>query len=620
VEKVLQQGEVVGLANHTILVNRIGHEYPIIDNGTPIHDVEGQVSGVVLVFRDQTEERAAQLRLRESEARFRAIFEDAALGIFQASPDGTYRLMNRTFARMYGYDSPEEMTAAITSIQHDLYIRPEERERWTLQLDEVDALQGIEVENRRRDGSSVWVSLNVRAVRGQQGELLYYEGSIEDITQRKHALAALAEQHASLNALLESSSSPIFSLDREYRYLNFNQAHAAVMKALYGAEIMHGHSIKEYMSIAEDWKTAQVNIDRALQGENVLEQAFSGEPGRERRYFEVNHHPVRSLDGEVFGVSVFARDLTEHLQAEERQRWLTGILERSLNEIYAFDPQTLRFSFANQGALKNLGYSLEEITVLTPLDIKPLIDSEEFEVLAAPLRTGQQESVLFETLHQRKDGSRYEALILLQLLPSETGQQFLAIGLDVSESRQAEQKLLESEERYRQLFESMAEGVVMHEIVNDAAGAPVDYRILDCNPAFTRHTGLEPAMLLGKLASEAYGAGEAPYLETYARVVRSGRVERFETFFEPLGRHFEISASPWGENGFVTLFSDISERRQQEDKLKTQMSELRRWYEATLGREQRVIELKREVNEILTTSGQPSRYKSTGSDASPDSG
>jgi PAS domain S-box-containing protein len=179
---------------------------------------------------------------------------------------------------------------------------------------------------------------------------------------------------------------------------------------------------------------------------------------------------------------------------------------------------------------------------------------------------------------------------------------------------------LESEERYRQLFESMAEGVVMHEIVNDAAGAPVDYRILDCNPAFTRHTGLEPAMLLGKLASEAYGAGEAPYLETYARVVRSGRVERFETFFEPLGRHFEISASPWGENGFVTLFSDISERRQQEDKLKTQMSELRRWYEATLGREQRVIELKREVNEILTTSGQPSRYKSTGSDASPDSG
>jgi PAS domain S-box-containing protein len=148
-------------------------------------------------------------------------------------------------------------------------------------------------------------------------EQAYLEGSIMDITERKRVEAQLAERHATLNAILESTTTPVFSLDRDYRYTSFNSAHVAVIKALYGAKIEIGQSMLEYLAVPEDREEARKNLDRALRGEQVVESAYSGEPGRTRRYFEVAHNPIWGTAGEVIGVSVFASDITERKQAEE---------------------------------------------------------------------------------------------------------------------------------------------------------------------------------------------------------------------------------------------------------------------------------------------------------------
>ena len=122
------------------------------------------------------------------------------------------------------------------------------------------------------------------------------------------------------------------------------------------------------------------------------------------------------------------------------------------------------------------------------------------------------------------------------------------------------------EDRLRGLFESMNEGVVLHEIVHDDQGKAVDYRILEVNPAFTAQVGIPRQAAVGALASELYGAGEAPYLELYAAVAETGKPTSFRTYFPPLDQHFEISVFSPLKGRFATIFLDITPLvRAQED-------------------------------------------------------
>jgi PAS domain S-box-containing protein/putative nucleotidyltransferase with HDIG domain len=126
-----------------------------------------------------------------------------------------------------------------------------------------------------------------------------------------------AERNAELSRILEGTSSPVFSLNREYRYVAFNRGHALAMRALYGAEIEIGRSLLDYMTVARDRETARTNLDRALAGEQLLESAPSGEEPGSRRHYDVSHDPVLARDGSVIGVAVFAADVTERRRAEE---------------------------------------------------------------------------------------------------------------------------------------------------------------------------------------------------------------------------------------------------------------------------------------------------------------
>jgi len=138
---------------------------------------------------------------------------------------------------------------------------------------------------------------------------------------------------------------------------------------------------------------------------------------------------------------------------------------------------------------------------------------------------------------------------------------------DITDSRRAEEALRESEERFRSLYDAMSEGVCLHEIIYDDFGDAVDYRILDVNPACEAITQLKRQNVVGKKASEVYGTGEPPHLETYARVAKTGEPAAFESYSEPMDKHFSISVFSPGEGRFATVFTDISARRQAEDAL-----------------------------------------------------
>ncbi|HOU15074.1 MAG TPA: PAS domain S-box protein [Anaerolineae bacterium] len=166
-----------------------------------------------------------------------------------------------------------------------------------------------------------------------------------DVTDLKRAEAALKAQYSTLRGIIDSANALIFSVDRQYRYTSFNQGHAAIMKALYGAEIEIGHSLLDYMTVQEDRETAQGNLDRALAGEPLVEEAYSGEELRSRRYFRVSHSPIKDEAGMIIGVAVLAQDMTERKLAEEAlhrsNRELRAISNCNQVLLRAVDEQTL---------------------------------------------------------------------------------------------------------------------------------------------------------------------------------------------------------------------------------------------------------------------------------------
>ncbi len=120
-------------------------------------------------------------------------------------------------------------------------------------------------------------------------------------------------------------------------------------------------------------------------------------------------------------------------------------------------------------------------------------------------------------------------------------------------------------ERFTALFEHMQEGVALHEVICDAEGRPVDYRILDINGQYEQHTGLRRADVAGKLASAVYGTGAPPYLEEFCSVGMGGPPRRIDLYFPPLERHFSISVAPLGPKAFATIFSDVTLSKKQAD-------------------------------------------------------
>ncbi|MEW6262144.1 MAG: PAS domain S-box protein [Thermodesulfobacteriota bacterium] len=173
----------------------------------------------------------------------------------------------------------------------------------------------------------------IRLMEQLSGDLAYGIISLRTRAERKRAEDALNKQYTTLRNIIDSVNAPIFSLDRQYRYTSFNEAHAAVMKALYGAEIEMGRSLLGYMTVTEDRETAKRNLDHTLSGERLVEEAYSGEEAGSRQYFQVSHSPIKTGD-EVIGVAVIAQNLTERKQAEEK-------IKQQLDELMRWHEITL---------------------------------------------------------------------------------------------------------------------------------------------------------------------------------------------------------------------------------------------------------------------------------------
>lgn len=172
----------------------------------PLHDAVGNVIGLLGTVEDVTERKAAEEALLLAEQKYRSIFENAVEGIFQTTENGHYLTANPMLAKIYGYDSPADLMANLVSIEQQLYVDSSRRQDFVRQVQEQGAVWGFESQIYRKDGSIIWISENARAIWNEAGELLGYEGTVEDITVRKQAEQELHQRDSLLQGVAEATN------------------------------------------------------------------------------------------------------------------------------------------------------------------------------------------------------------------------------------------------------------------------------------------------------------------------------------------------------------------------------------------------------------------------------
>ena len=172
------------------------HQLPI-DGRLIDEEVRVVVTGeneVLVMVRDISDRKQAEEALRIAEENYRSIFENALEGIFQSSPEGRFINVNPAMARIYRYDSPQEMIDTIKNISTQIYVDPTDQSEFQRQLEEHDQVNDFEYRVYQKDGDIIWIQEDARAVRDNTGQLLYYEGMIQDITDRKRREDELRRQ------------------------------------------------------------------------------------------------------------------------------------------------------------------------------------------------------------------------------------------------------------------------------------------------------------------------------------------------------------------------------------------------------------------------------------------
>lgn len=163
-----------------------------LDQGSSICDERANTIRMVGAFQDVTEGLHAEEALLKAEQRYRDIFENAGEGIFQTTPEGRYLVVNPTLARIHGFDSPAEMVSSLSDISREVYVEPSRRQEFKALLEKQGYVRDFESQIFRRDRTKIWISINARVVRDELGNALYYEGTAQDINQRRLAEAMSA--------------------------------------------------------------------------------------------------------------------------------------------------------------------------------------------------------------------------------------------------------------------------------------------------------------------------------------------------------------------------------------------------------------------------------------------
>jgi diguanylate cyclase (GGDEF)-like protein/PAS domain S-box-containing protein len=232
-----------------------GHTIWVSERGYPIFDEFGQVQALEGYIQDISDRKNVEDSLKKAEARYRSIFENAIEGIFQSTLDGQYLVANPALASIYGYASSEELIYALNNIQHQLYVLPTRREEFVNEIATKGKVQNFQSQIYRKDKSIIWISENARLVYDKDNQPIYYEGTVEDITELKNHAVEI-EYQATHDHLTGLPNRYILN-DRLQQSINFAHRYQSMLAVVFvdldQFKIINdsmGHSVGDQLLVA----------------------------------------------------------------------------------------------------------------------------------------------------------------------------------------------------------------------------------------------------------------------------------------------------------------------------------------------------------------------------------
>ena len=289
---------------------------------SPIYGETGEILGLVGVSRDITERKIWEERLAESEERFRSLFENATIGIYRTTPGGRVIMANPTLLRMLGYSSFEEL--AVRNLKENGFEPSYPRLQFIKRVEEEGEIRGLESAWKRRDGTTIFVRESSRAMRDSEGRVLYYEGTVEDVTERKRAEQAVEESERRFRAIFETAQEVIFLKDTDLRYKLVNPA----TEKLFGMSAADITSHADAELFDQEGADACADSDRRVLAGEVVEEESARNVGGKAIVFHTIKVPIRNESGAIIGICGIARDTTERRRMEEALR--TSVREKEV--------------------------------------------------------------------------------------------------------------------------------------------------------------------------------------------------------------------------------------------------------------------------------------------------
>ncbi|HEY8560145.1 MAG TPA: PAS domain S-box protein [Pyrinomonadaceae bacterium] len=596
----------------TIRVNKDGREMNLEVVLSPVKNSSGAIIGVSTVARDVTERRLAQA----AKYHLAAIVESSQDSMVSINLEGVITSWNRAAEQLYGYPAAEAIGKALTELT-----LPQNLLEVLVNIENVKNSQKVEVFDSVRlhkDSHEIHLEVVMSPIKDETGRVIGVSTMARDVTERRRAVEALRESEEKYRTLFETidegylMSEVIFDENEKPVDILYLEANPAAIR-LAGRDFI-GRRMREIdPNYEEFWYEIIGRV--ALTGEAVRAEHYAAPHGR---WFDFYAFKVGEPDGRRVA-SVF-QDISERKrseealrQSEERKTFLLGLTDalRSLNEPL----QVL------EEGLKRVGEFLDlERVVYNEIDpdvttyttrvnyLKPGFSSVVGSLPMAPFRETvrdlekgityvqcdvERDDQLSEAEKQACRRIQVQAFVTVPLVkkgqwvcnlvshsgkPRDWSEHELTI-LEESADRlwsaferaKAEEALRKSEEKYRTLFDSIDEAVAWFEIITDENGNPVDYRLLEVNPAYSNMSGgLIAENSVGKTAKELVPNIEQSWIDTVAKAAFGGESIRVEQHVKDLNSWFQVYVSPVSgkrDGQFVAVYSDITERKRREANL-----------------------------------------------------
>ena len=492
VKRVLETGKIVGLANHTKLISKNGKEYQISDSGAPIKDDQGAVMGVVLVFRDVTEEYNIQQKIKENEERFRVIVEGAPDPIFIQS-EMKFAYLNPVACKLFGVKSADELvgTPVMERFHPDYHEKIRERVR-NLNTEKKSVVEPLEQIFLRVDGSEVWVETSGEPIfyKGKNGALVF----VRDISDRKNAEQKLEHSHELMRYIIEHANSAVAVHDCDLKYVYVSQQYLQQYK-LVETDIIGKNHYDIFPDLPQKWRDVH---QKALRGEvsKAERDPYYRDDGS-TVWTRWECRPWYKADGKIGGIVLYTEVITERVEAEnalrESERRLSTLMDNLPGMAYRCkNDAEWTMEFVSSGCLPLTGYPADELENNEVISYGQLIHPDNRKKVWEEVQAAIKENRSFVTEYWITDKNGKEHWVWEQgrAINSDSEEQDYIEGfiMDITQRKLAETELkqrMEELEKFNRVMVGRENRMIeLKRDINELLmklGQPKKYRIQDEN-------------------------------------------------------------------------------------------------------------------------------------------